>query len=300
MRTPASARAADGRDHRLVGAEAGEQPLDQALGVVERRAGRRSEARTPPPRARRSPAGAAAPAPRRRRETGREPCPAPAPRARRTPRTRARCWSSARRRSRPPGLSYARAPMERRRRLTPSPRGSIAPGSRPGSRLNVPAARAAPVLRADLRRALQPHLRGQRRGREPLGPAPPAARQAPRLRPRHGTRAPDHLRPGRNPGPGGARDRALRGRVGQRGAVLRHGLRRRVRSCACGPTPTAFPTRPTGGGSASGSSTPWSRSTPSIPTRSASATWRRRRTTSPASFAAGRASGRSPSSATCR
>ena len=59
--------------------------------------------------------------------------------------------------------------------------------------------RAAAELRADRRRALEPHLRGHRRGRAPLGAAPPAARLAARLGSRHGPRAPDHLRPRRTP-----------------------------------------------------------------------------------------------------
>ena len=46
--------------------------------------------------------------------------------------------------------------------------------------------RAAARLRADRRRPLEPDLPGQRRRRPQLGAAPAAARQAPRLRPRHG------------------------------------------------------------------------------------------------------------------
>ena len=67
------------------------------------------------------------------------------------------------------------------------------------------------------------------------------------------------------------------------------------------PRPSSFPERGASGGrSASGSSTRWSRSTRSIPTRSASATWAARRTTSPASCTAGTASGRSRRRASCR
>ena len=61
-----------------------------------------------------------------------------------------------------------------------------------------------------------------------------------------------------------------------------------------------FPDTTTGGRSASASSTRWSRSTRSIRMRSASASWRRRRTTSPASCTAGRASGKSSTRASCR
>ena len=49
-------------------------------------------------------------------------------------------------------------------------------------------------VRADLGRALEPDLRRDRLGGQALGAAAAAAGQAARLRPRHGPRAPDHLR----------------------------------------------------------------------------------------------------------
>ena len=67
-----------------------------------------------------------------------------------------------------------------------------------------------------------------------------------------------------------------------------------------GRRPTSFPARTSAARSASGWSTRWSRSTPSTPTRSDSASWRRRRTTSPASCTAGTASGTSSTPASCR
>ena len=102
-----------------------------------------------------------------------------------------------------------------------------------------------------------------------------------------------------HPGAGPAGRRPLRGRVGQRRALLRDGVRR-------GPDPALRPrtrersTRTSGGRSASASSTPWSRSTRSIPTRSGSASSAARRTTSRASCSAGRGSGRSRRRASCR
>ena len=62
----------------------------------------------------------------------------------------------------------------------------------------------------------------------------------------------------------------------------------------------AASTRTSAARSASASSTRWSRSTRSIPTRSGSATWAARRTTSRASCTAGTASGRSRRPASCR
>ena len=166
--------------------------------------------------------------------------------------------------------------------------------SRPGSRATSTGAEPPLELRADLRRALEPDLRrdatrpagaGRCAGRRSAsGSAPPTTWAAstgssPRSQ---GTDVPVP--------PVG---RPLRGRVGQRRALLRHGLRR-------GPDPAH---QGRGGGelrrggprrrSASAWSTRWSRSTRSTPTRSASATWAARRTTSPASSAAGTASGRS-------
>ena len=65
---------------------------------------------------------------------------------------------------------------------------------------------------------LEPDLPRQRRRRQQLGAATAAARQAPRLRPRHGPRAQGRLRPGADRGPGGAGGRPLRGRGRQRRA----------------------------------------------------------------------------------
>ena len=62
-----------------------------------------------------------------------------------------------------------------------------------------PRRRAAAHLRADRRRPLEPDLPRHRRRRRQLGAAAAAARQAPRLRPRHGPRAPGRLRARRRP-----------------------------------------------------------------------------------------------------
>ena len=105
---------------------------------------------------------------------------------------------------------------------------------------HVDGRRAAARLRADLRRALEPHLRGHRRRRRPLGAAPPAARQAARLRPRHGPRAPDHLRAPGHRGPGAAGGRPLRGRA-VNGRPSTSWTSSRARSCARSPRPSEFP-----------------------------------------------------------
>ena len=103
--------------------------------------------------------------------------------------------------------------------------------------------------------------------RRALGAAAPAAGQAPRLGPRHGARAQDHLRPPGHRRPRAADRRPVRGRVRERRAVLRHGVRR-------GPDPAlALGGRaelrrgPAAHASASASSTPWSRSTRIDPDR---------------------------------
>ena len=91
---------------------------------------------------------------------------------------------------------------------------------------NVDGRRAAALLRADLRRPLEPDLRRHRRRRPPLGAAPAAARQAARLGPRHVARAQGRLGARPDRGPGRPDRRLLRGRERQRSAVLRDGVRR--------------------------------------------------------------------------
>ena len=77
--------------------------------------------------------------------------------------------------------------------------GSTAPGSKPGSPSNVPGAE----LPLSFERIAGGHsnltYRVTRRRRQPLGAAPAAARQAPRLRPRHGARAQGRLGARRRP-----------------------------------------------------------------------------------------------------
>ena len=87
--------------------------------------------------------------------------------------------------------------------------------------------RAPARFRADLGRALEPHVRGRRRRGAPLGAAPATAGQAPRLRPRHGPRAHRDLGAPGHARPRAAGRRLLRGRVGERRPVLRDGIRRR-------------------------------------------------------------------------
>ena len=96
------------------------------------------------------------------------------------------------------------------------------------------AGRRAPAqLRAHLRRPLEPDLRRQRcRAGSRWALAPASARQAPRLRARHGARAPDHRGAPGHGRAGAAGRRPLRGRLRERRAVLRHGVRGRARSCA--------------------------------------------------------------------
>ena len=158
---------------------------------------------------------------------------------------------------------------------------------------NVPGVELPAALRADRRRPLEPHLSRHRRRRREVGAAAAAARQAARLGPRHGARVQGRLGAGRDRGAGGAGGRALRGRERQRRPLLRDGVRR-----------GADPARPRRGGDLPRRGRPAGdrrarrrhpgrRSTPSIPTRSASATSAARRTTSPASCTAGRGSGRS-------
>ena len=127
-------------------------------------------------------------------------------------------------------------PTARRRRW----RGSTGRG-RGLVRRARPGGRAAALLRADRRRPLEPDLRGHRRRRAALGAAPPAARQAPRLRPRHGPRAPGHLgarghrragRPGRRP---------LRGRERSTARPSTSWSSSRGRSCAALAEAEAFP-----------------------------------------------------------
>ena len=156
-----------------------------------------------------------------------------------------------------------------------------------------PRRRAAARLRADRRRPLEPDLPGHRRRRGSW------ALRRPPLGKRLGS-AHDMGREhkvvsalGATDGAGGAGGRPLRGRERQRRALLRDGVRR-----------GADPARPGRGrdlprrGRPAGDRRarrrhPGRRSTPSTPTPSGSATSAARRTTSPASCAAGRASGRS-------
>ena len=143
-------------------------------------------------------------------------------------------------------------------------------------------------LRADLRRALEPHLRGHATRpdsrwalrRPPLGKRLASAHDMGREH-----RIIAALQDTAVPVPPVVG--ALRGRVGERRALLRHGLRRGPDPAVTEPRPRRASTRPSGARSASASSTRWSRSTRSIPTRSASASWAARRTTSPASSSAG-------------
>ena len=152
--------------------------------------------------------------------------------------------------------------------------------------------RAPARLRADRGRPLEPHLRGRRRRGQPLGAAAAAAGQDARLGPRHGPRAQGRLGTGADARPGRADRRLLHRRGRQRRPVLRDGVRRRA-----DPAPPqrrrAPSARTSAARSASASSTPWPRSTPSTPTRSASATSARRPTTSRARCTAGAGSGRS-------
>ena len=84
------------------------------------------------------------------------------------------------------------------RRRTEAPEGIDRAGVEGWFERQRPGRRAAAQLRSDLRRSLQHHLRGPGRGRTCLGAAPASARQAARLRARHGTRAPGDLgAPGR-------------------------------------------------------------------------------------------------------
>ena len=87
--------------------------------------------------------------------------------------------------------------------------------------------------------------------------------------------------------------RPLRGRVGERRALLRHGVRPRAVLRGVAEAEASFPDEGERPRSACASPTRSPTSTPSTPTRSASATSAARRTTSPASCAAGTASGRS-------
>ena len=125
----------------------------------------------------------------------------------------------------PGGTGYAPArrggDQEQRRRTGPrAPRGVV---PRVG-----PRRRAAAELRAHRRRALEPDLPRLRRRRRPLDPAPPAARDDARLRPRHGPRAPHPQRAGGHRRARAAPDRAVRRRVGHRRRLLRHGAGRRA------------------------------------------------------------------------
>ncbi len=89
---------------------------------------------------------------------------------------------------------------------------------------------AAAGLRGDPRRTLEPHLPGAGLRWRVLGAAAPTAVGRAALRPRHGPRVPHHLGAPRHAGTHPPGDRALRGPLGHRCAVLRHGLRRRDRA----------------------------------------------------------------------
>ena len=121
--------------------------------------------------------------------------------------------------------SYAAGGMAEE--TTDAPEGIDRAGRRGVVRRERRGRRAAARLRPHLGRALEPDLRRHRRRRGPLGAAPPAARQAARVRARHGARAPRDLGAPGHPGPGPAGRGDVRRRVRQRGAVLRHGVRRR-------------------------------------------------------------------------
>ena len=92
---------------------------------------------------------------------------------------------------------------------------------------HAPSSQPPVVVFAGRGRALEPHLRRDRHRRGQVGAAAPAPGPDPRHRPRHGPRAHHHLGPRPHGGPGAADHRPVHRRVGQRRAVLRHGLRRR-------------------------------------------------------------------------
>ena len=102
-----------------------------------------------------------------------------------------------------------------------------AEASRPGSRASVAGRRAPARLRAHLRRPLQPHLRGHRRARAGAGRCG-ARRWASASPPPTTWRAStgSSRRSQRPTVPVPPVGRALRGRVGERRALLRHGVRR--------------------------------------------------------------------------
>ena len=132
-----------------------------------------------------------------------------------------------------------------------------------------------------------------------LRAAPAAAPARAGHRARHGPRAQDHRRRRHDQRAGAAGARCVHRRGGQRGALLRDGLRRRRRARqrrpGRGAAGGAAPRRP-----ASTSSTCSPTCTPSTSTRSASATWPSARATSSARSSAGRRSGRTPRPASCR
>ena len=139
---------------------------------------------------------------------------------------------------------------------------------------HVPRGRPAARLRAHLRRALEPHLRGRRRARgtrwalrrPPLGKRLASAHDMAREH-----RIISALQGDRRPRAAGGRP--VRGRVRERRAVLRHGVRRRADPALANGGRGRASTRPSGARSASASSTRWSRSTRSTPTGWGSASW---------------------------
>ena len=172
--------------------------------------------------------------------------------------------------------------------------GSTAPASKPGSPSTCRQRQPPLALRADRRRPLQPHL--------PASPTPAGRRWALR-RPPLGKRlgsahdmGREHkvvsaLGPTEVPVPpvvGLCEDESVNG-----APLLRDGVRRGADPARPGRGRGLPRRRRPARDRRCASPTPWPRSTPSTPTRSGSATSAARRTTSPASCAAGRASGRS-------
>ena len=132
----------------------------------------------------------------------------------------------------------------------PSPPSRVSTGapSPPGWRPTWPAPVAPVHLRAHRRRALQPHLPGDRRRRPRLRPAPAPGQPRPGHRPRHGPRAHRHQRPAGDRRARPPHPRTVHRHRGQRRTLLRDVLRRGthpprragvVRGCPrpSGPTP---------------------------------------------------------------
>ena len=164
------------------------------------------------------------------------------------------------------------------------------PASPPGSRTTSTASARPLDFELIAGGHSQPHVPGHRRGRPTPGCC--AGRRSATCchRPRHGPRAPHHLRPRADRRAGGAGPRALHRRRGQRRAVLRHGLRRGHHRARRRQSPRRLdrgsaPARRRVARRRAGRA-----STPSTSTRSGSATSAATRATSPASSSAGTAS----------